>query len=301
MASAPPPLFILSPTRSFSSVVCGMLGQHPQCYGLPELHVFFADDLGGVMDWSDRAFGAVVLDGLLRTLAELHEGAQTEDGIRHAREWMESRRDWSIRSVFDHIQEVVGPRILIEKSPATTFRREFLERLLQTYPNANLLHLIRHPRSTAESAINLRSQHQALNRLAGGRQQWDPERIWQVSHALSVTVTESLPPGQRMRLKGETLLCNLDVYLPQICEWLGIRRDPEAIEAMMHPENSPYARPGPRGAPFGNDPNYLENPAIDHERLARIKEPRLDGELSWRPGESFSPQTRRLAKQFGYQ
>ncbi len=300
LESTPKPLFILSPTRSFSSVVCGMLGQHPQCYGLPELHVFFADDLGGVMDWSVRAFGAVVLDGLLRTLAQLHEGEQTEDGVRRAREWMEGRRDWPIRKVFDHIQELVGPRILIEKSPATTFRREFLERLLRTFPDANLLHLIRHPRSTAESAVNLRAQHQGLQRLAGGRPQWDPERIWRVSHSVSVTVTDGLPPGQCMRLKGEALLRDLGLYLPQICEWLGIRADAEAIEAMMHPENSPYARPGPRGAPFGNDPNYLEHPAIDRERLARIKEPSLDGDLSWRPGEMFAVETCRLAKRLGY-
>jgi hypothetical protein len=103
-----------------------------------------------------------------------------------------------------------------------------------------------------------------------------------------------------MRLKGETFLRNLDLYMHQICEWNGIRSDAQAIEAMMHPENSPYARPGPRGAPYGNDPNYLENPAIDHERLAKIREPRLDGELSWRPGETFAPETRRLARQLGY-
>src|SRR5260221_9464285 len=30
------PVFILALPRSFSSVVCGMLGQHPQMYGLPE-------------------------------------------------------------------------------------------------------------------------------------------------------------------------------------------------------------------------------------------------------------------------
>jgi hypothetical protein len=45
----------------------------------------------------------------------------------------------------------------------------------------------------------------------------------------------------------------------------------------------------------------LANPAIDRERLAKISEARLDGDLSWRPGEIFTPATRRLAKQLGYQ
>ncbi len=295
---APEPLFILSPPRSFSSVVCGMLGQHPQCYGLPELHMFFADDLGGVMRGTFR--GAMVVDGLLRTLAYLHDGEQTEASVINARRWAMARSDWPIRKVFDHIQELVGPRILVEKSPATTYNRESMGRLLQNFPNANLLHLTRHPRSTGESLMKLRSQFKGLDRMTRGRAQLDPERIWRVSHKVAVAVTADLPAGQYMRIKGESLLGQMSVYLPQVCEWLGLRSDAEAVEAMMHPENSPYATPGPRGAKFGNDPNFLENPVLDRERLARTKEPRLDGELEWRPGETFSPETRQLAKQFGY-
>ena len=30
------PLFILAPPRSFTSVVCAMIGNHPQMLGLPE-------------------------------------------------------------------------------------------------------------------------------------------------------------------------------------------------------------------------------------------------------------------------
>jgi len=299
MAEATPqPLFILSPPRSFSSVVCGMLGQHPQCYGLPELHLFFADSLGELQNPHFR--GRTLQDGLLRTLAQLHDGEQTDDSIIKAREWTLARSSWPIRKVFDHIQELVGPRILIEKSPATTFRRDHIDRLLRTYPNANLLHLLRHPRSTGESVLGLRNRFEALQQAAEGRAAWDPERTWRVCHATAVTATDALPLGQYMRLKGESLMSNLTVYLPQICEWLGIRTDAEAVEAMMHPENSPYAKLGPRGAPYGNDPNFLENPEIDRERLAKIKEPSLDGELGWRPGEMFAPETRKLARQFGY-
>jgi hypothetical protein len=296
---APQPLFILSPPRSFSSVVCGILGQHPQCYGLAELHLFFADDLGGVMQGTYR--GSMVVDGLLRTLAQLHDGEQTEDSIIKARRWTLAHANWSIRKVFDHIQELVGPRLLVEKSPATIYNSDYVGRLLHHFPKANLLHLTRHPRSTGESLVVLRDRFPRLQNATRGRPQLDPERIWRVSHKVAVAMTADLPPGQCMRLKGEAMLRNLPLYLPQICEWLDLRTDAEAIEAMMHPENSPYATPGPRGARFGNDPSFLDNPKLDHERLANVKEPRLDGELSWRPGETFAPETRQMAKQFGYQ
>jgi hypothetical protein len=280
--------------------VCGIVGQHPDCYGLPELNLFMGDDLGEV--WNGfaafmRSFGR---DGMLRTMAQLHEGEQTVDSITRAHEWVVQHTNWPIRKVADHIQELVGPKILVEKSPSIVYKREFLDRMLKNYPKANLLHLIRHPRGTADSVLSLRESHETLNRLVGNVAGLDPERVWRLSHERIVAATEWLPVGQCMRLQGEELLTNLDVYLPQICEWLDIRRDPDAIEAMMHPEHSPYACPGPRGAPRGNDPNFLENPKLDRERLARMKVPRLAGELSWRPGEMFEKSTVKLARQLGY-
>jgi hypothetical protein len=211
------------------------------------------------------------------------------------------RFDWPIGKVFDHIQELVGDKILVEKSPSTVFKNEFLERMLRTVPRASILHLIRHPRGTALSVLGLRASHERLKRLVGNVEARDPERTWCATHQMIVNATDALPLGQCMRLKGEALLANLEVYLPQICEWLDIRTDAEAIEAMMHPEASPYAAPGPEGAPGGNDPNFLADPKLDRERLAKLEEPSLDGELSWRPGEAFAPETRKIAKQLGYQ
>ncbi len=296
----PEPLFILCPPRSFSSIVCGIIGQHPQCYGLPEVNLFLGDDLGGV--WNGhavfmRSFGR---DGLLRALAQLHEGEQTPDSITRAHEWILQHSNWPIKTVFEHLQELVAPKILVDKSPSTVFRRDFLARALRNFPTANYLHLIRHPRGTAESVMSLRATHEQVNRFVGDSPNMDPERTWRTTHDMIVAMTEDLPLGQCMRLKGEELLAHLDIFLPQICEWLGIRQDAEAIEAMMHPEASPYASPGPRGATRGNDPNFLENPKLDRERLARMREPTLSGELSWRPGEFFQPGTNKLAKQLGY-
>ncbi len=90
-------------------------------------------------------------------------------------------------------------------------------------------------------------------------------------------------------------------YLPQIAQWLGLDDGPEAIKAMLAPEVSPYACIGPKTAPFGLDPNFLQNPKLDWDRLANISESNLDEELSWRPGENFSQPVRKLARQFGYQ
>ena len=148
--------------------------------------------------------------------------------------------------------------------------------------------------------MGLRAAHEQINRMVGDNPSMDPERVWRTTHEMIVTMTDDLPIGQCMRLKGEELLGNLDIFLPQICEWLGIRQDAAALDAMLHPEASPYACEGPRGATRGNDPNFLENPKLDLERLARMREPKMAGELDWRPGEVFQPATYKLAKQLGY-
>jgi hypothetical protein len=293
----PEPLFILSAPRSFSSVVCGLVGQHPDCYGLPELNLFMADDLGSLW-WGPLALLPIGKHGLLRALAQLHEGEQTEDSVSRANEWVLRHSRWSPTQVLQHIQELVGAKILVEKSPATVFRQDYLDRLVRHYPRASYLHLTRHPRGTAESMLRLRERH--MHDMPATLNAADPERIWRRSHEAIMKATESLPNGQCMRLQGEAFLGNLEFFLPQICEWLGVRNDPEAIEAMMHPERSPYSCPGPRGAPLGNDINFLESPEIDRSRLARATEPTLDGELTWRKGEGFGKPTISLARQFGY-
>jgi hypothetical protein len=288
----PEPVFILSAPRSFSSIVCGIIGQHPECYGLPELNLFLADDLGSLW-WGPLALIPIGKHGLLRALAQLHDGEQTEDTISSAHKWVIEHSSWSPRQVFSHLQDLIGPKVPVEKSPATVFRQKYMDRLVRLYPNARFIHLTRHPRGTAESMLRLRKVYEQ-NGMP------DPERIWTRSNEIIIKATGDLPNGQCMRLQGEEFLQNLDHFLPQLCEWMGVRGDAEAIKAMMHPERSPYACPGPRGAPLGNDVNFLNSPALDRSRLARAELPALAGQLSWRKGESFGKATLSVARQFGY-
>ena len=39
------PIFILASPRSFTSLLCIMLGQHPEVYVVPELHLFLAKNM----------------------------------------------------------------------------------------------------------------------------------------------------------------------------------------------------------------------------------------------------------------
>ena len=134
-------------------------------------------------------------DGLLRTLAQLHEGTQTADTVARAQEWVTQHSEWPVRKVFDHIQDLVGDRILVEKSPMFAREREYILRMLHVFPEASILHLIRHPRGMGESFINLRSEYDVLNRAVADTEVRDPEKIWMATHELIVETTEELPLG----------------------------------------------------------------------------------------------------------
>ncbi|WP_372603477.1 sulfotransferase [Actibacterium sp.] len=293
----PEPLFLLSAPRSFSSVTGSILGQHPQTYGLPELNLFLGDTLGEA--WN--ALGHVLPlghDGILRTIAELVEGKQTEETIVSARQWTIKNAHWPTRKVFDFIQEAVGDKILVEKSPSLTLMPNALERMYSNFPQASFLHLVRHPRATGKSVLEL---HKNYGKRTGGRTLLDPEQLWLRCNQNAADFGATLPTGQYMRIKGEWLMTDPYTYLPQIAQWLDIDDGPDAIEEMLHPENSPYACVGPEGAPYGNDPNFLKNPNLDRERMQKISEPRLDDAIDWRPGEHFTRPVVKLANQFGYQ
>lgn len=295
---ADPPLFILSTMRSFTSLVSTMLGQHPQAYGFPELNLFVADTLGAVIDFyrPNRPHG---LDGLTRAVAELEFGGQTDDTVTRATAWIDARRDWPTRRMMDHLLAAVAPRIGVDKSPVTVREPAMLRRLLAQYPDASLLHLVRHPRAVCHS---IQRFHTWLDAHRGSHlaRRVRPEEVWVRTNRVILEETRRLPPGQVMRLQGERLLADPDRYLPQIAEWLGLDSGPQAVAAMLHPEASPYACVGPAGAGYGNDPNFLTDPVF-HRQTGPVARPDLDSPLDWEGASGvFSRDTLKLAREFGY-
>ena len=131
------PIIVLGAPHSFTSVVCAMLGQHPQMYGLPEVHLFVAETL--------RERPRIPQQGLLCALAQLFAGAQTVQTIAWAQRWVDVRRGRTCVSVFRELAEKVSPRTLVDKSPLTTGRSEYMQRVRRAFPSAKFIHLFAAP------------------------------------------------------------------------------------------------------------------------------------------------------------
>lgn len=291
------PVFILTCMRSYSSVVCGMLGQHPDLYGLPEVNLFAADHVRGILNMF-KAIRPTSLNGLWRTIAELEFGEQNEETVDAAKAWLEQRAQWRTSDLYYHIAERISPKRLVDKSPLTVMSRGFLDRMHRTFPDGSYLHLTRHPRPTCRSILELigatdRKKHTSR------AENTDPERLWRRAHNNVLEFGKHLPTAQIMRLKGEELLADSHTYLAQIETWLEIRSSPATYEHMMHPENSPFARIGPANAPYGNDPAYLSKPQFQPRPIPPAS---LAGPLEWRRdgNAEFAPETIGCARRLGY-
>jgi hypothetical protein len=308
----PEPLFILAPPCTFSWGICAMLGEHPDMYGLPELHLFSAST---VAEWWALCSGASFeMDhGLVRAVAEIVFGEQTEVSAGHARGWLRRRGHFTTGLLFEAILDRLSPRIAVEKSPSIVQSPDALRRALEMFPSARFLHLVSHPRLFCEVVMGslreaemkgpLPPSHWLLQFASGPIADaqgavLDPQASWFLANRTIITFLSRVPEPQRKVARGEHLVAGEAKSLREVAEWLGVRTDPDALEAMRHPERSPHARLGPPSARFGTDAFLREGPLLD----PAWTQPRtLEGPLDWRTdGGGFMPRVSQLAREFGY-
>lgn len=278
-----------------------MLGQHPRLYATPELGVFVADrlaDLGDLLPPEGR-------HGLLRTLAQLYTGEQTLESVDMARRWIRRRATWAPEAVYREICERIAPLVLVDRCTCYTDPRHpaSLRRLAAAYPDAGYIHLVRHPLAQGRDWLGDPFAIQQLTRLGStdptaGPAAIDPQFDWLHRHAGILAFLQDIPDERQYRLLAEDLTETPTDALRDLCDWLGIERDLPVLDAMLHPEEAPYAGPGPYGAEFGFAPAFLRAP---HYRHAPRQDAALDRPLPWRrDGKGFTPELVELARRVGY-
>lgn len=267
---------MLSAPRSFSSLVSTMIGQHPQIYGFPELHIMLRETVGAALEASRRRERYLGPPGLLRSMAELMYGGQTDENVLTAANWLEDHAHWRSKDVIDLVatraEQVTGRPFCLEKSPIIAFNPIALERIRQAWPDALYIHLTRNPVTFIRSLEEFIDK--TLTRLTEEEKEVRRKRAltaWPVTQRNLLDFCASLAPGQSIRIRGEDVLSDAASVMRQVAEWVGVRTDDEAIGCMLRPEESPYASLGPANAAFGNDTKFILSPAF------RPGKPRTDG------------------------
>ena len=260
------PVFVMSPARGNSSVCVSMIGSHPQAYGFPELILFNAPILGSVIApdevIAEEGSREHVHSGLYRAIAQLSDGVQDEASLERAFTWVHQHQDWTVGRVFDMLLDGVAPLVGVEKSPESTFSYGPLARLKALYPRARFIHLTRHP---IPSIASMQRHWEGRRWWPSGKDQPGPTlcaQTWRDTHRRILAFSGLLDESQVLRVRSEDLLASDDAELRRVTRWLGLRDDDAAVEAMRHPELSPYATPGPEGFFGGLDPTFLVAPQL---------------------------------------
>lgn len=301
-ASFPAPLIILASPRSFTSLVCAMLGQHPQAFGLPEVNLFVTETLDQLCQKAtqQRQF---LIHGFLRTVAHLYAGEQTVESIAMAWRWINRRRAMTTGEIYRELCRKVAPRRLVDKSPTYSQRAEILERIEREFPDAHYLFLTRNPIDQGNSMIQA---PQGFMQLLVSRSldfnenppRVEPQFQWFKTQTGILNFLDQLPEDRRFVLRGESLLQEPEKKLCEICQWLGLEWSENACARMLRPDESPFASMGPLGAPWGNNPGFQRSPQF--RRLTRTPGS-LERSLPWREGEHhLFPEVVQLAQSLGY-
>ena len=263
------PLFILSPPRSYSSIISSMIGQHPELHSFPELQIFNDDSLEEMIQRNQQRFRRVASAGCIRSIAQVHDQKQTDESCTRAWLWIQKHRKWTSKQFFDYLRTKTDPLIAIEKTPVNTWKTSRLLRILRWYPDAKFLHLTRSVNGNANSLKEfIKDQDKLLKRkpsteLTGRALTREyPASIWYICHKNILDVRPLIKQNNYLRIKGEDLLSHPLQILPHICKWLNIRQDISAIQNMLRPHESPYAFVGPRIAVGGNDGKFMRDPVF---------------------------------------
>jgi sulfotransferase family protein len=241
-----------------------MIGQHPQLVGLPELKLFCCATIGDLEAslpsyWIERGI-THRSPGLVRAVAQFEFGDQTLESLSLARAWLQDRRHWSGADVLDVLLSRLTPRSAIEKSPDNVSDDTALTRMASAYPCARYLHLTRHPITTQRSMEEHRRRTVPTHPQEG--EPMSGIASWYAIHRRILQFAADLPVDRYLRIRGEDVLNDTDSQLRVIAAWLDVSTEDSAIEAMKHPEASPFAslQTADSGIVGGNDPTFLSAP-----------------------------------------
>ncbi len=300
------PVFVLASPFSFTSIVCGMVGQHPGAYSVPEINLFAQETLEELFFYM-KGPRQILLHGLLRTVAQLYGGEQTKETVDMARRWIFKRWQKSTSEIYLELCEQVAPLRIIDKSPlySSADQPEILERIRNTFPDAHYLHLLRHPQTQGRSWLKIPTAMSAMIGLKAVDYSTqpatlDPQFAWFDKQKRILDFLDTVPPEKQMCLRGEDILNFPEQYLERICHWLNLPWSQEIYQIMLRTEESSYAYMGPYGAQWGNNPGYQTSPAFRQRPIPL--EPLAECDLPWRwDGKGLFPEVIELAQQLGYQ
>ncbi|HVR95631.1 MAG TPA: amino acid adenylation domain-containing protein, partial [Thermoanaerobaculia bacterium] len=219
-------VFILSPPRSGSTLLRVLLAGHPDLFAPPELELLGFNTLGERRDAFSGRY-AFWREGAVRAWMEAR-GVPAEEAFRDIEE--REAVDLPVRSFYREMQELIGDRLLIDKTPSYALDPATLARAEEDLEEPLYIHLLRQPYGMIASfekahleQVFFRHPHPFTSRRLA-------ELIWTVSHQNIQEHLERVPPGRRHAVRFEDLVRDPRGTLERLCAFLGVELDPAMLD-----------------------------------------------------------------------
>lgn len=272
-----PLVFVLGAPRSGTTLLRVMLAGHPELFVPPEMVLGSFETMAQRKAMLEKRFWDK--GGLRRALIELRD-IDVDQAKAAVSEW----DDLSVAQVYQALQAEVGDRHLVDKDPRLSVPDGSLERLLENFPDARFVWIVRNPASVIRSVQNMPMAEVMLQGFAG-----EPKEIWTISNARIRDFLARIPQERWARVHYEALVSEPQTELEKAAAAIGVPYHP----AMATPyDGDDRMRSGPKGARAIGDPNMAGRKKLDPSLATKW----LDGF----DHRKASAATKALALELGY-
>lgn len=283
-------VFLLSSSRSGSTLVRVMLAGNPKLFVPPELHLLTYADLQRRHAALNNPENAHLLTGTVRAMMQIR-GIEPEAASAFMAEC--ERQGMSTHDFFQIMQSELGDRLLVDKSPTYPMRREFLERAETEFDEPLYLHLVRHPCGMIKSFEDGKmDQLIPFMRSSDFSRRQLGELFWLMTNRNVSGFLQGVPTERQLRMQYERIVREPETAMRDVCDFLAVPYEP----AMLDPYGDPRERmtDGLQSASeFSGDLKFHLHAGVDADAAER-----------WRKSLSESilgQPTRELAESYGYQ
>ncbi|MDH3716818.1 MAG: FkbM family methyltransferase, partial [Planctomycetota bacterium] len=281
----PPALFILAPPRSGTTLLRVMLAGHPSLLAAPELQLLCFNTLAERTRAFTGKFSAWA-EGTIRAIMDLQQcDAEEAKEIMHSYE----QEGYSTKDFYLVLQECIGDRILLDKTPSYALDTAVLEKAEQDFHDPLYIHLVRHPCAMIRSFQELHMEqvlylkdHDFESRELG-------ELVWTLSHRNIVDFLGGVPTSRQFRLSFEDLLRQPEQTMSALCQALGFLFHPDLLKPYENREKKMVDGIHEESTPMG-DVNFLRHQQIQPEladRWKQFSEGDLLGDITWELATAF--------------
>ena len=220
-------VFILCAPRSGSTLLRVILAGHPHLFAPPELHMLDYATLSQRQAALDNKRNAHLLTGAIRALMQARH-CPVDAAEELMRSWV--AQGMSSSMFYRTLQDSLGDRLLVDKTPTYSLHPAILERAEQEFDGAMYIHLVRHPAAMIRSFEDAKlDQLIPFMRESTFTRRQIAEMVWLLCEENVHSFLGGVPAERQHLVRFEELVTDPETTIRGICNFVGLPFHPATL------------------------------------------------------------------------